>query len=1135
MNSEINKALTQNAPTPEQEKAINHEKGSIMVSASAGSGKTRVMITRIARLIQEKKTTVDKIVAMTFTDAAALEMKERLKKALVKTVRETGDKDVLRQLSLVSVADISTIHSFCMRLIQTYFYEAGVSPDFKILGDEDRKLAEKAMDKTFTTFYKEKDQDFLKVVERFAKRRSDAELRVRIKNLYEKLSERAEFDQLLELSIKRYQKEAFYGLVDLKRAEFVKEMEKNLHELRVLKHQLESDYDAPKLLSVLTEAIGVFEFAIQNGARESAKVSIGNRGEKGELVKPIRGEIVEKVKECSALMDEYAIYHRLPEELEEERVKMLKQTTVLVNLVKAYRENFKQLKRDENLLDFSDLQYITLELLKKDEIRKAVQGRYDYVFVDEYQDVNTIQSSIIEAVSNDNLFCVGDDKQCIYAFRGCNPDFFAEKFEKMRSEGKATVELNRNFRSAENVIDAVNDVFNYCMTKSAYGYDYEKRSQLEYGGRYPDRKGRFSAHYIPKKIKADKKIESPRVYDVLEELDNEDGVSIDQNSALIVKIIEEELDKTFFNPDTKTDEPVKLSDIVVLTRKGEPQDVVNLVKALKARGVPVVSGAEDLLLSHTEVITLYEILKAINCTKQDVPLYTVLRSVIGGFTDEEMLSVKRFFIASGGDKDAPFYTVYKYYIENANDALRDKLIEFDQRFYILREKADYVTAGEMLNLVLREYDYEASVYAMRFGKQRVKRVREFVEFAESVGNKSVGEFIDLVEKTSDTITASQSEEDAVRVMTMHSSKGLEFPVVIVEGLQKPLKKNDDAFFTGLDEEYGVLSKYFDDQKRVTRGDIWLTEYSKKYEREVIKEEMRLFYVALTRATYSLHLVSNDKPNENLSFTGAKKFSDYVPPKIGQAGEEFSAEATMEVLESAKRHLVIFADADKSATNTINELSQKIKANVTFVYPNLVDTELPLKSTVTEASKTAVAEDGSLMVNFENDEKFGVDDDRIERGVVAHKVMELFDFNSSLTLYEQVDNMVFNGVLTREQVEKIDLKKIGVALENNAFNSIQGGTLYREKSFIANFTAKEVFDKSSDASILVQGVIDLLVVKDGRAIIFDYKYSQKSAERLKATYSKQLNLYASAVERVLGLSVEGKILINLQTGESVEIV
>ena len=1116
----------------EQSEVLFHDDGDILVSASAGSGKTFVMVERIIRLIVEKKATVSEILAVTFTDAAANEMKERIKTALTKKISQTFDMNLIKQLSEISTADISTLHSFCGNLIRAYFFKLGLSPDFAICDEaQSSVLRTKALDKTFREFYDNKKEWFLSLVDQYAVARRDDELKKIILSLYLFANEEAEPIEFLKQSLSYYEKEQFdkllqeYLSVFIERVSELKQQVCKTDESFIKLDNTKGAKFCTSLLCELEKALNTQNvYEVKRLKDFKLTKSMGTNLD--EVQEKLRYSAVTCYDDFVDLILDYDKHLTAYQTDLDSLASLKEQTEGLINITQRFTENYDALKREENLLDFGDMSHFALQLLLDDEIRPIIKNKYKFVFVDEYQDVNSIQEQIVSLVSSDNLFMVGDEKQSIYGFRGCRPEIFTQKFSKMQNNGQKAVLLNYNFRSANAILDMANQIFGFAMTKKNFEKPYLPDAKLVTGGGYPSNaEGRATLHHLKINTakKKKEKEEITHIYDILEHLQQEDSQEDNLTASLLTKIINLELGNTYYNAKLKKEVPITYKDIVILSRKKSGKPLARIVRGLLRHGIPVSSEVVDNVCDYPEVDVLINLIKLIDCFYQDLPLVVTLKSVIGGFTEEELFEISEYSKNQTGHKLC-FSEAYEYYVQNADTPLSVKLKEFNAYIQKLRLLADFVGVHGILTKVIADKNIEAKLYARPNGRLEVARVNAFVgaSLCATGSSYTTKEFLEMVQTSPESFKMTEcAEEETVRLMTIHSSKGLEFPVVIVIGLETPLSKKSEQASVYIDRQMGIAVKNCNQSTRRKSETLLRGVMKQKMRKDRIKEELRLFYVATTRATYSMHLVAVGKGDyREDEFTSADSFMGYLPASL-PVQVHYQSEFNFVNMRKQVRKVLI-GKKDEQVENAMKE-------NFAFNYPYNEDTYLPLKNTVTGLNKLD-NEQGVILTLFDEELDGGTS---IESGTIAHKVLELYDFHSKEGLEKQVQKMIDSGHISKTDLGKIDISRIEKAISNEIFIDIGNAELLKEKNFLINIPANEILPFSTKTSVLVQGVIDLLVLKnDNTAEIIDYKYSVLSIDSLKVKYKKQLDLYAYAVQKVLGRKVTKKVLVNIFTGQSV---
>lgn len=1108
----------------EQRFAIEHNEGDLLVSASAGSGKTFVMISRLIRLIKERKADVSEVLAMTFTEAAASDMKEKLKKALIKEVVESGDEYLLSQSKKIATADISTIHAFCARLVRIYFHVAGVSHDFGIAeGLTAERLRQDAINKTFRYFYSVDDEVFKKIATRHSYKRADKEFKKSLIRIYDFFNSEANPDNLMERFFDMYSESGLSRFV----TELIERFKEELHPLSERVNDLVSDsafITKPKLRAfirelktAISECVSVKTYGDLLRVK-NIKILLSVEKKLDETELEIKAQAVKVRDEFERILNEYTAEIFDETETESVRLNLKEHVDCIIRTVKKFREIYSDIKCEENVLDFDDLQHFALKVLADEQVIKAVKEKYKYIFIDEYQDVNGVQEQIINLISENNVFMVGDVKQSIYGFRGCSPDFFLAKYDKMSSVEGQTVNLNHSFRSANNVIDAVNEIFSFCMTENSFGLDYKKTSKLVAGGIYKDGfDGRFQLHLLKKPNETSEEKEVPRIYNVLDEI-----TSLQKSSAkiasLITKIINDETCKKFYDAKTGAERFVSYKDIAVLTRKKDDETVMGIISGLKSRGIPVVTDASEDITAYPEIRMMIGIIKLIDCFYDSVALATVLKSPVCGFSDEDLMEMALFFTDNSEKKYTDFLDAYELTLSSPTAPLHQKVKDFDAYFNYVRELADYIPISDVLNKIVKDKDIEAFLYAQTDGVGKVKRLRRFLSFTCSGGKPyTAKDILCLIEENKDGIPFLPVDDaDAVTVMTIHGSKGLEFPVVIVCGMEKEfgIRHESDEFL--FDRADGVAVKLYDSDRR-KKETLWRKVFKKRMRVSVSREEMRILYVALTRATYSLHLVYESKEDlRRDEFLSPKRYIDCVPKTIPQTEYEY-ADLDFEEKTVGVRKVIVGKCDDG--------LKELLKKNFSYEYPFKQDTTLPLKSSVT----SAVVQDEPVYVMFDEYEE---KTDK-ELGITAHKFMQNVPL-ADIDVKVEAEKMIKNGIMTAAELNRINLEKLGKVFKTDVFKCSAVAKFYREKSFLCNISARELLGIDSDTELLMQGVIDLLILDGDDAKIVDYKYSALSSDSLRAKYRKQLNLYAVAAERSLGVKVKEKSIVSLLSGEVIKI-
>lgn len=1125
--------------TPDQRKAVIAEGRNVLVSASAGSGKTFVMIERVIRLIVEGKAEVGEILAVTYTTAAAEEMKQKLVKAIIAEINAGRDVARFRKaLSEVPTASISTFHSFCANLIRTYFYALDVDPSVSV-ADENQagELKNKALDSLFESLYETRDEDFLYLVRIMGRSRGDDSLKETVKKLYEFASSEKSAEEFLTKAAENITEKSFYksenelyGIF----AAYIKELIRIGENLTSLAesygYAVYVEY-VGELLVKLKTCLNAKDFrSLIKAAGLSVPKAPRTTSKDDEDLAAYKGKLEYFKKKCKDVYDD--IREASPNDDEEkdlsEYLSTARATKALCRLTIDFGKEYARLKADAAALDFADLEHFAYRLLSENpDVLSAVKQKYKYVFADEYQDVNGIQEAILSLISSDNAFMVGDVKQSIYAFRGCNPDIIAAKFERYeRGEGE-TVSLDANFRSTDAVLAAVNKTFSPIMTKDFGGTDY-KNNPMTGSGKYPQGYGETILIEIPEAEK--EKTIKGGVYDIVDDVNAPAPKAAFAEGAVVANIVRKEAGGKVYDLKAKREREVTPKDFAVLTRNssGFPTEIV---RHLKRNDIPVSSSAKNPVGDYPEIKLLKDLLKIIVRFADDAPLFACLKSAIGGVSEAEAAEIKRAAYAAitsdTGDKPAAtkkptFADCYRWYLLSGEDEnIRNKLKNFDEYISKIRLLSGFENAGEILSRVLSETGLDLEILSQKNGEIRLSRVERFIAEAGSGENGlSVSKFLTRAESDDGDVSVGSSDgDDSVTVTSMHASKGLEYPIVILAGLGKRFNLDDTKKEILTDRYEGIALKFYDEESKRTKITLPRAAFKERARLNAIKEEMRVFYVAMTRAECKLYLVTSESVEENDDFTSilfANKFSDFIKTKY------FDKKITADDTEIGDGEDVreVYISKDRPA------LTDLIRKNLSFIYPYEEDVNLPVKRAVTSLAEDATTDDDEM-----TEIRLPVDKTARERGIAYHAFLQHADsfYEDAGVLLEKIKT---GKKLTDEQLALLSEEKLRKILRAPLFEEIRGYKFYKEQPFIAQMAANEISNTNATGDVLVQGIIDLLAVKGDKAIIVDYKYSKKSISHLKETYAYQLALYKKAVEKTLKLKVEKTILFNLNTVESI---
>ena len=549
--------------------------------------------------------------------------------------------------------------------------------------------------------------------------------------------------------------------------------------------------------------------------------------------------------------------------------------------------------------------------------------------------------------------------------------------------------------------------------------------------------------------------------------------------------------------------------------------MTKLVSGLVGRGVPIVSEVKQSICEIPQIQTIINVLKLIDNFTGDIPLACTLKSAVGNFTDEQLAQMVLYYKNNVKENRGSFYDAYRYCLNNMQGELAEKIKNFDSFFRSMRILADFSGAHDVLNKIISTCGLYAELLAEHRGQFKYTCLKKFIS-ASIVGERklTVREFLRLIESNSEAFSiSSEADEENVRVMTMHASKGLEFPVVIICGTEIKMRTEDNRHCLFKDREHGFALKYYDMQNRTASETVLRGIIKQKSIKDSVKEELRLFYVATTRATYSMHLIyEGDEKSKRNRAEQATCFWDYIPsdlPVLTHSRDELGFRF---IQRDGKQVVIGEPEQDKV---------DKLKENLEYIYPFAPDTTLPLKTSFSEE----LSKD-----NLERVQLIHLEDGKTDsqKGIIAHKVMELTDFTSQESLQTQMDEMVKQGRISSEELSQVDLSRLESAIKNPQLSFLKDCSVYREKGFLAMIDSNILLDTDSRQKVLVQGQIDLLAVNSNKAYVIDYKYSTLISQSLKIKYKKQLEVYKSAVQNALGITDIERYIVNIFTGEVVKI-
>lgn len=1138
--------------TKEQQQVIDLRNRNILVSAAAGSGKTAVLVERIIKMITDpgRPVDIDRLLIVTFTNAAAAEMRERIGNAIEQSLLQNPDDEhLLRQMTLIHNAQITTIDSFCLYVIRNHFHEIDLEPGFRIADEGELKLLkEDVIKRVLERNYEETAPAFIAFTEGYAAGRTDAALNGMILSLYEFSRSYPWPEEWLDSCAGNY------GITDRKElndAVFIKPLVENI---RAVVNDMAALAEQALALAKAGDGPHMYEKALQNDLEKYQAIAscrtftefydaLGNisydrlassRGYDGSVWKLDRVKELREIAKDAVKKLKKQYFYAPPQVMAEQLEKTGPMAQELVRLTKEFADAFAAEKRRKNLVDFHDLEHFALQILVDRETKGAretaeeFRDTFEEIMIDEYQDSNYVQETILRAISREdrgqnNIFMVGDVKQSIYRFRLARPELFMEKYDTYGTEegSRQRIDLHKNFRSRDEVLTFTNDIFYKIMARDLGNVEYDADAALYPGASYP-----ASGHFKPQVLLADSSDE------LLE------GSGYGDKKLLEAKMAAGEIKRmmeTLQVTDKATGElrRVKYSDIVILLRSQSGwADAFAVV--LNDAGIPAHTVSSTGYFSAMEVQTVLSMLRILDNPRQDIPLTAVLRSPIGGLSDEELALLRL------RNREVSFHACVLAECERLSElpddstpterdtGLNRKLKEFYRKYMNLRKLVPDTPIHELIELVLKETGYGNYAQAMPAGARRRANLEMLAEKAiayERTSYKGLFHFVRYIDELQkydvdfgEADMVSENEE-VVRIMSIHKSKGLEFPIVFVAGLGKNFNRQDVRSRMVLHPELGIGLDFMDGTKRVKSPTIAKKAIAKQIDIENLGEELRVLYVALTRAKEKLILTgslknageqlekarfaaafSNDgnerggrtgnfgKGNAGpllyLQREGASGYLDWLLPAILSYGEKYPVripETAELVTEELREQIGKVLDKDvcmetirKADAGLVESLDRRFAAE----YPYRTKGWQKNKYSVSELKHRAMRErmeqeEENLTQVFLKEEIIpyvpafagGIEEKKEEinrgalRGTAVHRVLECYCFSSGEPAEVQLEKMLAQEKITPELKELVKVPLVEAFLSSEAGERMKKaekkGKLYREKPFVMGFTEEEL--------------------------------------------------------------------------------
>ena len=1137
--------------TEEQYDAVFAPVGENLVSAAAGSGKTKVLSERIVERLKSGDTSIDRLLIVTFTRAAAQQMRERISKALRKEYTNNKSEQLKRQMSLVPGADICTIDSFCIDLVKRNFFLLDVPPDFTVAEENEMAiLREEIILEVLDEMYEQGDENFLKLANSCGNGKNDNPLKEMILKVYAFTRAFADPDAWLDGALNAHKEgteesDALFKIIS-------SEIKDQLSDLKALLQSGKSFAEEVGLFSYAS----VFENEYESFKEyldkdiESIKDGFNNFSFGSFAGKKVDESLLDaKVYLQGIHNDAKAFFEKIYELYElykSPRGISYPKIEALIRCVKLFGEKYMEEKLLRKELEFSDCEYLALKALAvSKEACDELRDKYDEIYIDEYQDTNPLQDALFNLVSRKdrgepNTFIVGDIKQSIYRFRHSDPMLFCEKTKSFGKDDKSRkMLLTKNFRSRSEVLDSVNNVFERIMREGTAQVDYNEEHVLKCGAKFVEYNKNKSEIYI---LSGDYASED----DEKSELEREQ-----RESLVVAQKIREMVDEGFLVSDEGTMRQIKYSDIAVLSPAlKNKSEMITGVFALM--DIPVSSGEAKSFFDTLEIRTVIALLKAVDNPLCDIPLASVMRSPIFSFTENELMEIR----LNGRDK--PFYENVTRESEKETH-LSEKCKSFVQTLARWREEAYIKSVEQFVTSALDESGYYSFVGALPGGRVRQENIRSFFLLAnryEKTQYKGLYNFLKYIDKTIETggriETSAEQSGEAVLLTTIHRSKGLEFPVVFVIGCGVKFNDRDTSGTMIVNPQGGIGLVEREAERRIKYKTAEYKAISMQILRESHAERMRLLYVAMTRAKEKLIMVgsvadyqkksvtwdmyANGKSMSDYHIRGITNYLDYVMSSIDP---DFWDVKIIEELPD-----IVPKNEEGEKTDAVYEKDETVIRHLSYLYPFDGIRNIPSKMSVSQIKKMSMeSEDCADFFKKEKGKRipsFMRESETLTgalRGTAYHRVMELIDFNET-DVKGAIERFINEGFMTKQQADSIDAKKIEKFLKSSVAERLRNAKkVWREASFTVTIDARDVFDNGENEKICVQGTIDCLFEdSDGKLVMLDYKTDfYEEPETIANRYKKQLELYEVAVFKRFLKGCDEKCLYLFHKGDCVEVI
>lgn len=1155
--------------TAQQNNAIHARNGNILVSAAAGSGKTAVLVERVKNLITDKTNPVniDNLLIVTFTNAAAAEMKSRIASELQNIIRKNpGDINAQRQMSLLSCAKICTVDALCLNLVKDNFFHLGISQDFAVLDQAELNiLSDTAIDTVLENYYQENDSDFLKLAELLSQPKDDSAFVSNIKKIHSYIyAQPFPFQWLGDMA------ELYNPQIPLKESKWysylTEEIRTSLEYGKELVLHCRDMLDPEDLLfegysKNIADDLNIYNYllsGLEKGWNEIVasfkNISFSRLAAKRNYESPIKAELTARRDIYKSIVkdDLTALFCALEEDYTEDMKTLYPVFKKLCEVVEAVDRELLNLKAERNGYSFADIEHFAIQLLTvygengnvcKSEFAADLQNNYYEILIDEYQDTNEAQDLIYSMLSNgQNCFMVGDVKQSIYRFRLAMPQIFIAKRNKYNYYSKdsynrnSKIILDKNFRSRKDICEYVNYLFSAFMSEKLGEIDYNSDEFLNYGADYAE------TNTPSAQIKI---------------LQNTKGGDFDENEAVyIAKTILNKVKSGELIKDGAVYRPVRYGDFAILLRSVK-NHIAKYNEVLTSFGIPVIADNASNLFESNEIKMLLSVLNVIDNPMQDIPLLAVMMSPLYCFSADEMAEIKT-------ENENRKVNLYTSIVNSKSEKVKRFLEEID----MLGKIADTMSVSSFIRFICEFKSIFAFANALGNGEQRCRNIEKFIGFAASFdASDSVGltSFMRLVDKVSqsekgiESASLNPAAENAVAVMSVHHSKGLEFPVVILAGASRRYNMLDLTEGLLVHSSLGIGMKMHNEEMLYNYNTIPYAVIKNLNKASLMSENLRVLYVALTRAKEQfITFVTVDSLESKIKKLSAKLSDGYIHPYqcrnitcdgdlillgalMHQNGGELRKLSDTEVktkaadfpldleIISSVDETKEMAEAEQAAAN--GEIISEIDKRISYNYDNRNLSAAAAKRTASSlddsvkgfdyfaSSKPAFLNDGGMTPG--------------EKGTAMHSFMQFCDYvNSKNNLEAEIERLQEKAFITKEQAQSLNREELNVLFHSSfADRLFHADKVYREFKISSFVKLKDIEDIDSDEEVLVQGIADCIFEENGELVLVDYKTDRvKSENQLLSMYKNQIAFYKKAVSKALGKNVKEAVLYSFKLGK-----